>query len=636
MRPFKRAHMAVLQEEEESKPEFIGPLNKSVGWDDASEVGSTQAQPDRDSSQAPSSARSDPDETDYPIVPEDENLEQETIPDAPVDDEMETCPLKNASPKRENEMEMRLLPVSSTHDVAGASDMVDEEESENMNIAPLFADIDDNNEYNSETHAHTLGYYPSTHSSPSMRFGSATSASDAYKLSETTFSTCADDSRTIFVDWDNNADQFYNLLRLEQPLAHPSAENVEERRRRISERVTIYDCLHHEFSPHPWALDGDNLWKCGKCKEMVNGVKSMRLWKIPDVLLIGLKRFDYCEARDRLVKLNQMVDFPLEGLDLRDYFASSIHNEDSIYDLYGVCHHHGHGPKVGHYTSTVKSPGGKWHKYNDSWVSETSESFVATQDAYLLYYRKRNLPFPSESEILEMFMNKEIRAVEDQAVALYQSTLTSDDTNSDDRMTDHANSYIIGKRPEAYKTDNGSSGSNDLNNENEESGLTSQVNGHGSLALCVTGGGEIASPHQASSSSAFHRPETYENRRTQLEAIEDTHPFAKESDEIALSRWQGLDSVTNKDAKNMFEDPEDMDEFSDQPETGFDDVIDDDASGNHDSKDDIVTDDDAEGHSRSEKCKVYNPDAKTGRVIMKEEVYDKSWMGAFTTSEKKS
>lgn len=73
-------------------------------------------------------------------------------------------------------------------------------------------------------------------------------------------------------------------------------------------------------------------------------------------------------GRDRL---DTLVEFPLEGLDMSPYVRSAaILNEGGlIYDLYGVVNHFG-GSNFGHYTAYCKSPGDrKWHLFDDSTVS---------------------------------------------------------------------------------------------------------------------------------------------------------------------------------------------------------------------------------------------------------------------------
>lgn len=570
LRPFKRVHMAALQESEEQKDEALYASNNDMSHQtgyECSDPGSTHAQPD---SAHALSAQSDPGEPEDNTVPEDEQVEQEEIPDVVEDVQDDQNDLYSEECPTKSPMEVEMTPLASSHDIKAEPLLQEEDGVLDPDIGDLFS---------GEPAAFGLSHtepdpYPMSHctnitnavfqasssSSSPLRFG-AHSPADAYKLTEQKYLVRADEARTIVVDWDSNADQFYNLQNLEQPLLHESAYGVEERRRKAAESVTIHDCLHHEFSPHPCVLDGDNLWKCGGCKELVNGVKCVRLWKTPDILLIGLKRFDYCEARERPIKLNQMVTFPLEKLDLTDYFAP-VPNTKAVYDLYGVCHHHGHGPKVGHYTSCVKSPGGVWHKYNDSWCTEVPEHAVVNQDAYLLYYRKRDLPFPTEKEILDIFLAKERREFEDQAVQLYHSQVAEclQGISDDDATMTNGSSYTqFGKGTETYnnRTDNGSSSSNDMNNENEMMVLSSQGQGSSSSLYPTQAAIAETSQFRGSSSSAFDALQNCPNsfpgmHKEPVLALE----WPTQNDVKAVAAWQncGVLEETSGDVEDGFAD----------------------------------------------------------------------------------
>jgi ubiquitin carboxyl-terminal hydrolase 4/11/15 len=56
------------------------------------------------------------------------------------------------------------------------------------------------------------------------------------------------------------------------------------------------------------------MWYCPTCKEHVQANKKMEIWRLPDVLIVHLKRFSH--NRWQRQKLNVPVDYPLEGLDL--------------------------------------------------------------------------------------------------------------------------------------------------------------------------------------------------------------------------------------------------------------------------------------------------------------------------------
>lgn len=55
--------------------------------------------------------------------------------------------------------------------------------------------------------------------------------------------------------------------------------------------------------------------------------------------MIHLKRFHY--NRFRRDKIDTTVNFPLRGLQLRDYIVDSKYDESTVYDLIGVCNHYG-------------------------------------------------------------------------------------------------------------------------------------------------------------------------------------------------------------------------------------------------------------------------------------------------------
>jgi ubiquitin carboxyl-terminal hydrolase 4/11/15 len=69
-------------------------------------------------------------------------------------------------------------------------------------------------------------------------------------------------------------------------------------------------------------------------------------------------------------KVNELVDFPTSGLDMRDYVLSLKDEPQPIlYDLYAVSNHYG-SLNGGHYTAFCKNaPTDKWYHFNDSSVS---------------------------------------------------------------------------------------------------------------------------------------------------------------------------------------------------------------------------------------------------------------------------
>ncbi|KAM6166534.1 ubiquitin carboxyl-terminal hydrolase 31 isoform 2-T2 [Erethizon dorsatum] len=113
---------------------------------------------------------------------------------------------------------------------------------------------------------------------------------------------------------------------------------------------------------------------------------------------------------DKRMKLQNMVKFPLTGLDMTPHVVKRSQSswslpshwspwrrpyglgrdpEDYIYDLYAVCNHHG-TMQGGHYTAYCKnSVDGLWYCFDDSDVQQLSEDEVCTQTAYILFYQRR-------------------------------------------------------------------------------------------------------------------------------------------------------------------------------------------------------------------------------------------------------
>lgn len=141
--------------------------------------------------------------------------------------------------------------------------------------------------------------------------------------------------------------------------------------------VSIYDCLNEMSNQE--ILDEDNMWYCNKCKTHVQASMQMELFKAPPILVLNLKRFKqgrqssyfsglmggYGGGRNQ--KLEQLVDFPVEGLDLSSYVKGK-HDKPLIYDCYAVSNHFGTSG-FGHYTAYCKNPMDKqWYEFDDSKV----------------------------------------------------------------------------------------------------------------------------------------------------------------------------------------------------------------------------------------------------------------------------
>lgn len=147
--------------------------------------------------------------------------------------------------------------------------------------------------------------------------------------------------------------------------------------------ASLYDCLD-AFTDYE-ILDGDNAWLNEKTGQKEQVKKRMTFWNFPHILVITLKRF----SADGTRKIQDLIDFPLENLDLSKY-VSGYNPSQYKYHLYGVCNHSG-GPMGGHYTAFVKDSLDQWVHFNDSNLDKISKkNDIITPMAYCLFYRKKN------------------------------------------------------------------------------------------------------------------------------------------------------------------------------------------------------------------------------------------------------
>ncbi|XP_036913741.1 ubiquitin carboxyl-terminal hydrolase 42 [Sturnira hondurensis] len=130
----------------------------------------------------------------------------------------------------------------------------------------------------------------------------------------------------------------------------------------------------------PEQLDGENSYKCSKCKKMVPASKRFTIHRSSNVLTLSLKRF----ANFTGGKIAKDVKYP-EYLDIRPYM-SQPNGEPIIYVLYAVLVHTGFNCHAGHYFCYIKASNGLWYQMNDSIVSTSDIRSVLSQQAYVLFY----------------------------------------------------------------------------------------------------------------------------------------------------------------------------------------------------------------------------------------------------------
>mmetsp|Transcript_7331 Transcript_7331/g.19028 ORF Transcript_7331/g.19028 Transcript_7331/m.19028 type:complete len:1112 (-) Transcript_7331:2065-5400(-) len=132
-------------------------------------------------------------------------------------------------------------------------------------------------------------------------------------------------------------------------------------------------------------LDGENKYQAGDEHGLQDARKGVLFEKLPPVLELQLKRFEYDFHRDTMVKINDRYEFP-ERLDLdvgnRKYFSpSSDRSQRNVYLLHSVLVHSG-GVHGGHYYAYIRPTleGDAWFKFDDERVTkETTQKATVEQ-----------------------------------------------------------------------------------------------------------------------------------------------------------------------------------------------------------------------------------------------------------------
>ncbi|XP_010420992.1 PREDICTED: ubiquitin carboxyl-terminal hydrolase 8 [Camelina sativa] len=153
--------------------------------------------------------------------------------------------------------------------------------------------------------------------------------------------------------------------------------------KRPQETVSLYKCLEAFLTEEP--LGPDDMWYCPGCKEHRQAIKKLDLWRLPEILVIHLKRFSY--SRFMKNKLEAYVDFPLDDLDLSTYISYKNGQTTYRYMLYAISNHYG-SMGGGHYTAYVHHGGDRWYDFDDSHVHPISQEKIKTSAAYVLFYKR--------------------------------------------------------------------------------------------------------------------------------------------------------------------------------------------------------------------------------------------------------
>lgn len=150
-----------------------------------------------------------------------------------------------------------------------------------------------------------------------------------------------------------------------------------------SSGLRLEDCLAR-FTAEETLSD---FFRCDNCDSAVERKKQLSIDKLPNLLVIHLKRFDTVNFR----KILQEVDFPVDRLlnlapflSMRRYADSTTKLPTFPYALSAVVNHEG-SMEQGHYTTFVKVEG-HWFHCDDHHVDLATEDMVKESLGYVLLY----------------------------------------------------------------------------------------------------------------------------------------------------------------------------------------------------------------------------------------------------------
>uniref|UniRef100_A0A914DX97 ubiquitinyl hydrolase 1 n=1 Tax=Acrobeloides nanus TaxID=290746 RepID=A0A914DX97_9BILA len=149
----------------------------------------------------------------------------------------------------------------------------------------------------------------------------------------------------------------------------------------------LSECLAQHFSDI--TLVGENCWNCPTCKKPQAANRDTKIWELPPVLVIHLKRFSWNGGI--FTKNEMMIDFEVDGwMNMEPYLHSKALKQKSTYSLYAITNHGG-TLNGGHYTSFIRNRlTHEWLEFDDEYCTAISPDLLKSKTAFILYYTNQN------------------------------------------------------------------------------------------------------------------------------------------------------------------------------------------------------------------------------------------------------
>jgi ubiquitin C-terminal hydrolase len=164
-----------------------------------------------------------------------------------------------------------------------------------------------------------------------------------------------------------------------EPFSVWEVQVVDEGRRQ-GQRPTLEDCFLSSM-----ASETMRDWKCSKCDTVSDSGRILKLWRIPKVMVICLKRFKGGGSSGRLRKITTEIDVPMEVQMYPMQFGPNNKNNGVAYSLCAAAVHMG-DIQFGHYHAICRSKDRGWVVINDGAVIPLNNLSDALKDSYMLFY----------------------------------------------------------------------------------------------------------------------------------------------------------------------------------------------------------------------------------------------------------
>jgi ubiquitin carboxyl-terminal hydrolase 2/21 len=152
------------------------------------------------------------------------------------------------------------------------------------------------------------------------------------------------------------------------------------------QRINIYNCFDNFVNKE--LLTGTNTYQCDVCVTKTNAEKHQLIWKLPNVLIIKINRFEYVNGTSQKIPTN--IDYPItEELDMTKYVKYTEVNKSVKYKLFSIICHEGTHNNGHYYSICYNTSINEWCLYNDqSFRIVTNLCDVSTHHTYILFYER--------------------------------------------------------------------------------------------------------------------------------------------------------------------------------------------------------------------------------------------------------